>query len=145
VPCRDRAEKYFLAEPVDFRILERRTGERISHMKYLMLICGNEAGMAQATPEQMKDMMGAYAAFTHEAKEKKVYLGGERLRPVSTATTVRVRDGKLSATDGPFAETKEQLGGYYLLDCKDLDEAIEYAAKIPAASSGSVEIRPIWT
>src|SRR5271165_6694031 len=95
-----------------------------SHMKYLMMICASEADEAKATPEQMKEVMGAYAAFTHEAKEKKVYLGGERLRPISTATTIRVRDGKMTATDGPFAETKEQLGGYYLLDCKDLDEAI---------------------
>ena len=114
-------------------------------MKYLMMICGNEADEAKATPEQMKEIMGAYGAFTNEVKEKKIYVGGERLRPVSTATTVRVRGGKTSTTDGPFAETKEQLGGFYLLDCKDLDQAIEYAAKIPAAASGCVEIRPIWT
>jgi hypothetical protein len=76
-------------------------------------------------------------------KEKKVYVTGEALQPTSTATTVRVRGGKMATTDGPFAETKEQLGGFYLLDCKNLDEAIEYAAKIPGASMGSVEIRPI--
>jgi hypothetical protein len=87
--------------------------------------------------------MGAYAAFTNEVKEKKVYVTGEALQPTSTATTVRVRGGKTATTDGPFAETKEQLGGFYLLDCKNLDEAIEYAAKIPGASMGSVEIRPI--
>jgi hypothetical protein len=114
-------------------------------MKYLMMILGSEAEEAKATPEQIREVMGAYGAFTNEVKEKKIYVGGERLRPVSTATTVRVRGGKTTTTDGPFAETKEQLGGFYLLDCKDLDEAIEYAAKIPAASSGCVEIRPIWS
>jgi hypothetical protein len=76
-------------------------------------------------------------------KERKLYVAGEALHPTTSATTVRVRDGKALTTDGPFAETKEQLGGFYLLDCKDLDEAIEYAAKIPGASHGSVEIRPI--
>ena len=114
-------------------------------MKYLMMIYGNEAQSAQATPEQIQEMLAGYGAFTSEVREKKVYLGGERLRPVSTATTVRVRDAKAAVTDGPFAETKEQLGGFYLLDCKDLDEAIEYAAKIPGAAWGSVEIRPIWS
>ncbi|MES1261339.1 MAG: YciI family protein [Acidobacteriota bacterium] len=91
----------------------------------------------------MQAVTGAYYGFTQEVQAKQVYIGGEALHPTSSATTVRVRDGKLSTTDGPFAETKEQLGGYYLLDCKDLDEAIEYAAKIPGASTGSVEIRPI--
>ena len=114
-------------------------------MKYLMMIYGEEAQMAQASPSQIQEMVAAYAAFSSEVRDKKVYLGAERLRPVSAATTVRVRDGKASVTDGPFAETKEQLAGYYLLDCKDLDEAIEYAAKIPGALSGSIEIRPIWS
>jgi len=112
-------------------------------MKYLMLIYTDEAKVAQAPPEQIKEMYAAYGAYGVEVKEKKIYAGGEALQPVSTATTVRVRDGKTTTTDGPFAETKEQLGGYYLLDCKDLDEAIDYAAKIPGASWGSVEIRPI--
>jgi hypothetical protein len=112
-------------------------------MKYLMTIYTNETADAQATPEQMQAVMGAYYAFTQEVREKKVYVGGEALHPTSSATTVRVRGGKTTTTDGPFAETKEQLGGYYLLDCKDLDEAIEYAAKIPGAAAGSVEIRPV--
>ena len=76
--------------------------------------------------------------------ERGVLQGGERLRFVSDATTVRVRDGEVLATDGPFAETKEQLAGYYVVDCKDLDEAIEVASKIPGARTGSIEVRPIW-
>ena len=76
--------------------------------------------------------------------ERGVLQGGERLRPTSDATTVRVRNGEILATDGPFAETKEQLAGYFLVECKDLDEAIEVAAMIPGATDGSVEVRPIW-
>ena len=86
---------------------------------------------------------GAYMKFNEVATKNDVLRGGNALNSISTATTVRVRDGKTQTTDGPFAETKEQLGGYYLLDCKDLDEAISYAAKIPSATLGSVEIRPI--
>ena len=76
--------------------------------------------------------------------ERAVLQGGERLRPTSDATTVRVRDGEVITSDGPFAETKEQIGGYYVVDCKDLDEAIEVAAKIPGARLGTIEVRPIW-
>lgn len=112
-------------------------------MKYALLIYGDEAQMAQATPEETMMVMGRYGTFTHEVKEKNLYAGGEALQPTLTATTVRVRDGKTTTTDGPFAETREQLGGFYLLDCKNLDEAIEYAAKIPGAATGSVEIRPV--
>jgi hypothetical protein len=88
-------------------------------------------------------VFGGYMTFTEEVKSAKVMLGGEALQPCATATTVRVRDGKTLTTDGPFAETKEQLGGFYLLDCKDLDEAIRWAAKIPGATYGSIEIRPV--
>ena len=113
-------------------------------MQYLMLIYTDEVADSKATPEQMKGVMGAYHGFTTDAQNKKVYVSGNALQPTSTATTVRVRDGKASTTDGPFAETKEQLGGYYLMECKNLDEAIDYAAKIPGAQWGCVEIRPIW-
>lgn len=88
-------------------------------------------------------MMGGYQAFTSEVREKGILAAGEPLQGVETATTVRVRDGKTGAVDGPFAETKEALGGFYILDCKDLDEAIAYAAKIPTAGWGSIEIRPL--
>ncbi|HVW86678.1 MAG TPA: YciI family protein [Bryobacteraceae bacterium] len=112
-------------------------------MQYLMTIYTNEAADAQASPEEMNTVMGEYYAFTNEVKDRKAYIGGNALQPTATATTVRVRDGKTLTTDGPFAETKEQLGGYYLLDCKDLDEAIGFAAKIPGARAGCVEVRPI--
>jgi hypothetical protein len=110
-------------------------------MKYLCTIYGDESQMANATPEQMNEMLAAYGAFGEEAGD--VILGGEGLQPTSTATTVRVRDGERMLTDGPFAETKEQLGGFYLLECNSLDEAIDWAAKIPGAQFGSVEVRPV--
>ena len=112
-------------------------------MKYLCLIYDDEAKMATMTEDDAKAFMGEYFAFTEGIKNSGHYVGGEALKPVNTATTVRMRNGKMSTTDGPFAETKEQLGGFYILDCKDLDEAIELAAKIPAAKEGSVEIRPV--
>jgi hypothetical protein len=88
--------------------------------------------------------MEAYNAFTREVNERGVMRGGEALLPTTSATTVRVRDGETIVQDGPYAETKEALGGYYLLDCRDLDEAIELAAKIPGATRGAIEVRPIW-
>ena len=112
-------------------------------MKYAMLIYTDQAVEAAQSPEQQQAVMGAYFAFTNDVKEKKLYTAGEALHPTTAATTVRVRNGETLTTDGPFAETKEQLGGFYILDCKDLDEAIEYAAKIPGSSIGSIEIRPI--
>jgi hypothetical protein len=110
-------------------------------MKYLCTIYGDESQMSSATPEQVSEVLAAYGAFGEEAGD--VILGGEGLQPTSTATTVRVRNGERMLTDGPFAETKEQLGGFYLLECNSLDEAIEWAAKIPGAQSGSVEVRPV--
>ena len=98
---------------------------------------------ASAPPEDMEATTRAYMAFTQEVQDTGILLAGEGLYPTPTATTVRVRDGERSVTDGPFAETKEQLGGFYLLDCKDLDEAIGYAAKIPGAQSGCIEVRPV--
>ena len=112
-------------------------------MRYLLTIYGDESGWNDVTPEQSQQIMAAYGAFGQEAQAAGVLLGGEGLQPTSTATTVRVRGGETLTTDGPFAETREQLGGYYLLDCKDLDEAIGWAAKIPGAQDGSVEVRPV--
>jgi hypothetical protein len=112
-------------------------------MRYLLLIYSNEAAGAQASPAEQEAVMEAYWAFTNEVNEAGVNLGGEALQPTSTATTVRVRDGKTLTTDGPFAETKEQLGGYYIVKADNLDEAIAWAAKIPGAQIGSVEVRPI--
>jgi hypothetical protein len=112
-------------------------------MQYLLLIYHDEKANTQMNPQEMQDMMDGYWVFGDEAAKKGVLRGGEGLHPTTAATTVRVRNGKTLTTDGPFAETKEQLGGYYLVDCQNLDEAIEWAAKIPDARGGSVEIRPI--
>jgi len=112
-------------------------------MRYLLTIYDDESTWNDVTPEQSAQVMEAYGAFGEAAQAAGVLLGGEGLQPTSTATTVRVRDGEALTTDGPFAETREQLGGYYLLDCKDLDDAISWAAKIPGARSGSVEVRPV--
>ncbi len=110
-------------------------------MKYLCTIYGEESQMAGATPEQMNEMLEAYGAFGQEAGD--AIVAGEGLQPTSTATTVRVRDGERMLTDGPFAETKEQLGGFFLIEAADQDEALRIAAGIPSARLGSVEVRPV--
>ena len=112
-------------------------------MKYLLSIYADERGLASAAPEQIQQTIDAYNSFTQEVKDKGIFLSGEGLEPTSSATTVRVRNGETLTTDGPFAETKEQMNGYYLLECNDLDEAIEWAGKIPGAAQGSVEVRPV--
>lgn len=112
-------------------------------MKYICLIYSDEATNAVPGTPEFEKVIGDYMAFGEEIRKADVAVAGEPLQPVATATTVSVRDGKTQVTDGPFAETKEQLGGFYILDCKDLDEAIEYAAKIPTATHGRIEVRPI--
>jgi hypothetical protein len=112
-------------------------------MKYAFTIYTDETQRENATPEQMQQVSQAYFELTQEMEQKGVLVAGDGLYPTPTATTVRVRDGERNVTDGPFAETKEQLGGFYVLDVKDLDDAIEWAAKIPTAQFGSVEIRPV--
>lgn len=112
-------------------------------MKYLCLIYDEEAKMAGMAKSEGDAFMGEYFAFTEGVKKSGHYLGGNALQPVASATTVRVRNGKVSTTDGPFAETKEQLGGYYLINATDLNDAIQIAAKIPSARIGSIEVRPI--
>lgn len=113
-------------------------------MRYLCLICTEEKLTSDLPPELASSMTDEYMAFGEEMSKRGVLVGGERLRPTTDATTVRVRDGEVLTSDGPFAETKEQVGGYYMVDCKDLDEAIEIASKIPSARGGSIEVRPIW-
>jgi hypothetical protein len=113
-------------------------------MRYALLICTDQNARAAIGPEEQAEMMAAYDAFTAEMGARGVLQGGERLRPTTDATAVRVSNGEVLVSDGPFAETKEQMGGYFVVDCKDLDEAIEIAAKVPAAGHGSVEVRPIW-
>jgi hypothetical protein len=112
-------------------------------MRYALLIYASEQDWATQTEEQSQAVNQEYMAFTKDIIDRGLMKGGEALQATATATTVRVRDGETLTTDGPFAETKEQLGGFYLVDCKDLDEAIEVAARIPDARRGSIEIRPI--
>ena len=112
-------------------------------MKYLCLIYDDERAMDNMQKAEMDAMMGEYFAFSEGVKKSGHYIGGNALQPTQTATTVRVRGGKVSTTDGPFAETKEQLGGYYLIEAKDLNDAIQVAAKIPSAKNGSIEVRPV--
>ncbi len=112
-------------------------------MQYLVMIYSDEKADASATKEETDAWMGEYFAYTEALQKSGIMLVGEALHPTSTATTVRVQNGKKITTHGPFAETKEQLGGFYLLNCKDLDEAIEWAAKCPGARVGSIEVRPI--
>ncbi|MEQ1736878.1 MAG: YciI family protein, partial [Rhodoglobus sp.] len=113
-------------------------------MQYLLLIYSNEAIAADMSPEQKGAFFNDYASYTRSVKESGNFKAGDALQPVAKATTVRVRDGKNLVTDGPFAETREQLGGYYLVEAADLDEAIKLAARIPSAKHGSIEIRPVW-
>jgi hypothetical protein len=112
-------------------------------MRYLLLIYGPEWDSSGMTEEQVQASMEEWTDYTADLLKRGFSEGGEALEPTSTATTVRVRSGETLTTDGPFAETNEVLGGYYILNCKDLDEAIEIAAKCPGARRGSIELRPI--
>jgi hypothetical protein len=113
-------------------------------MRYMMLIYSQEN--ESATPDELKEVAAGHRAVMDETNRRGIFRAADPLQPISTATTLRVQDGKILVTDGPFAETKEQLAGYYILDCQDLDEALEWAAKIPTAcrgASGYIEVRPI--
>jgi len=112
-------------------------------MQYLLLIYGNEEIFGKMSKAEVDGILQEYGEYTKSIAQSGHYRGGNELANISTATTVRVRDKKRSVTDGPFAETKEQLGGYYLVEAKDLDEAIGLAARIPSARWGSIEVRPI--
>jgi hypothetical protein len=113
-------------------------------MQYLLLIYDNEREFAAQPKAELDKMMADYNAFTADITKSGHMVGANRLQSVATATTVRIRNGKNQITDGPFAETREQLGGYYLVEAKDLDEATRIAARIPSARTGSIEIRPVW-
>jgi hypothetical protein len=112
-------------------------------MQYLLMIYSEENKVETLPEAELGKMIAEYGALTASMKEKGNYVGSNRLKPIATATTVRIRDGKVSKTHGPFAETREQLGGYYLVNAKDLDEACALAARIPGARVGSIEVRPI--
>jgi hypothetical protein len=113
-------------------------------MKYLLLIYSNEATMAAASKKDTEQMHAAYGAYTEALTKAGVIVGGNRLRPTTSATSVRVANGKTNVLNGPYAETKEQLGGYYMIDVADLDAALSWAARCPGASYGTIEVRPIW-
>jgi hypothetical protein len=113
-------------------------------MQYLLLIYGNEAGMQSATKADVEQMMAAYGAYTQAIKGAGVLVAADRLKPSTSASTVRVADGKTKVLDGPYAETKEQLAGYYLIEVPDLDAALSWAARCPGANYGAIEVRPIW-
>src|ERR1700733_11207931 len=113
-------------------------------MRYALLICDDESQLLTLPADEATAVTEGYMKWMEPLGAAGILQGGERLRPTADATTVRVRDGETLTSDGPFAETKEQMGGFYLVDCKDLDEAIEIAAKIPGAAHGSIEVRPIW-
>ncbi len=112
-------------------------------MQYLLLIYDNEKVWADMSPEESGKLFAEYMTFSKEIRASGHLIAGEALQPVHTATTVRTRDGKTTTTDGPFAETREQLGGFYMINAKDLDEATKIAARIPSARLGSIEIRPV--
>lgn len=112
-------------------------------MRYLLLIYGDESGWTELDEADSAAEMARWTAYTEEITGEGIMRGGDALHPTAAATTVRVRDGETLVTDGPFAETREQLGGYYLVECDSLDQAIEAARRIPSVGTGSVEVRPI--
>lgn len=113
-------------------------------MKYLLMIHSDEKAMQSASKDNLATMMAAYGAYTKAMQEAGAYVGGERLQPSSTATVVRAPNGKSQVLNGPYAEVKEQLGGYYIIEAPDLDAAIGWAARCPGAQTGAIEVRPIW-
>jgi hypothetical protein len=112
-------------------------------MQYLCLIYDDETNWGTMPEDERNAVFAEYGTFTESIKESGNYVAGDALQPTSTATTVRVRNGETLVTDGPFAETKEQLGGYYLVEAKDVDEALKIAERIPSARYGSIEVRPV--
>jgi hypothetical protein len=113
-------------------------------MKYLLLIYGNEKAMASATPDATMQMVSAYNAYTTALKDSGSYIAGEALQPTTTATAIRGAGSAAKVADGPFAETREQLGGFYMIDTPDLDGAIAWARRCPGTEYGTVEVRPVW-
>jgi len=114
-------------------------------MQYLLMLYADENGWSNLAPDQQQQGMAAYMAYTEALKKAGVLQGSNRLQPVATATTVRVANGKSQVLDGPYVESKEQLGGYYLIDVADMDAALAWAARCPGASHGTIEVRPVWS
>jgi hypothetical protein len=130
--------------PVRLDVGEIRRSRGVFEMQYLLMIYQNEAEYGKMDAATGQKMMEEYGTFTQSIIQSGSFKAGDRLQPTTTATTVRVRDGKTLTTDGPFAETREQLGGYYLVEARDIDAALAIAARIPGARLGSIEVRPIW-
>ncbi len=117
----------------------------MSNMKYMLLVYSNESAFQALPKAEAEKGLAAYGAYTEAMKKAGVLVGSNRLRPTSDSTTVRIADGKTKVLNGPYAETKEQLGGYFMIDVPDLDAALSWAARCPGASHGTVEVRPLWT
>lgn len=115
-----------------------------SQMQYLLMLYADESGWAKMSKAEQEQGVAAYAAYTQALKTAGVWVGSNRLQDVDTATTVRVVDGKSQVLDGPYVETREQLGGYYLIEAPGLDEALAWAARCPGAGHGTIEVRPVW-
>lgn len=124
-------------------VARRATYEDLT-MKYMILIYSNESGWANMTPAQQQQGMQAYLAYSEALEKAGAVVASHRLQPVASATTVRVANGKTQVLNGPYADSKEQLGGYFLIDVPDLDAALSWAARCPGASHGVVEVRPVW-
>jgi hypothetical protein len=114
-------------------------------MQYMLMIYGNEQAMGAATPEQINQTLSAYMDYTKALRESGALVAGDRLKPSTAATTVRMVDGRTKVQDGPYAEAKEQLGGYYIIEAPDLDAALNWAGRCPGARYGVIEVRPIWS
>src|SRR5665213_2882303 len=134
----------FCGWPVRLGVGDISRSKGVQTMQYLLMVYRNDAEFGKMDAATRKAMTAEYGAFTQSIIQSGNFKAGDGLQPTSTATTVRVRDGKTLTTDGPFAETREQLGGYYLVEAKDLDTALAIAARIPGARFGSIEVRPIW-
>jgi hypothetical protein len=139
--CRIRAGSNVIG-PAEHDALPYQAKE--SAMKYMLLVYSNEAGMQSASKAQVDQMLAAYGAYVEALNKAGVAAGTNRLQGTAAATTVRVANGQTKVLDGPYAETKEQLGGYFIVDVPDLDAALSWAARCPGASHGVVEVRPIW-
>jgi hypothetical protein len=113
-------------------------------MQYLLLLFAQESGWESMTKAQQEQGAAAYMSYTEALKKAGVWKGSNRLQPISSATTIRIADGKQQVLDGPYVDSREQLGGYYLIDVPDLDSAISWAARCPGASHGTIELRPVW-
>src|SRR5262249_29788745 len=131
------------APPASYRAGWDPEKRRILQMQYLLLIYLEESRWERLDDPEQQKIYRQYRDLIGELQKAGKFLGGNEVQPISTGTTIRVRDGRKSITDGPFAETKEQLGGYFLVEAKDLDEAMDIAARIPSATTGSIEVRPV--